>query len=154
MISTLIALPYELARLPVVIVDQNLSDRLPESSGPRLGLDRAIGSADKLAGALLGNRAIARRGADRLERSDKLVTAARLELEAEARREQAQQVAAVGRRQAAAKRRAARSRVAASLEAAGTAEARVPVAYSAGLSVARVGGRSGGDHRRGTHGVP
>ena len=44
MISTLIALPYELARLPVVIVDKNLSDRLPESSGPRVGLDRAIGA--------------------------------------------------------------------------------------------------------------
>jgi hypothetical protein len=124
MISTLIALPYELARLPVVIVDRGLSDRLPESSGPRVGLDRAIGAADKLAGALLSNRAIARRGADRLERSDKLVTAARLELEGETRREQAQQVAAVGRRQAAVERRAARSRATAGLEAAATADAR------------------------------
>ena len=124
MISTLIALPYELARLPVVIVDKNLSDRLPESSGPRVGLDRAIGAADKLAGTLLGNRAIARRGADRIERSVKLVTAARLEHEGEARREQAQQAAVAGRRQSAAKRRAAQRRAATGLAAAATAEAR------------------------------
>ncbi|MEP7088497.1 MAG: hypothetical protein ABI776_00210 [Nocardioidaceae bacterium] len=79
MISTVIALPYEIARLPLVLVDHRLSDRLPETSGPRLTLDRTIGSVDKLAGTLLGNRDIAQRGADRLERSDKLMTAARLE---------------------------------------------------------------------------
>ena len=60
MISTLIALPYELARLPLAIVDNGLSSRLPETSGPRVALDRAIGSADKLAGALLRNDQIGR----------------------------------------------------------------------------------------------
>lgn len=69
MISTLIALPYELARLPLAIVDNGLPDRLPETSGPCVTLDRVIGSSDKLAGALLGNRDIAKRGADRIERS-------------------------------------------------------------------------------------
>ncbi|MCW2842634.1 MAG: hypothetical protein JWN22_550, partial [Nocardioides sp.] len=66
MISRLITLPYELARLPLLVVDSTLSDRLPETSGPRVTLDRTIGSADKIAGALLGNRDLARRGADRL----------------------------------------------------------------------------------------
>ena len=75
MISTLIALPYEIARSPLAIAENRLSRRLPETAGPRVTLNRAIGSADKLAGTLLGNRAIAQRGADRLERSDKLVTA-------------------------------------------------------------------------------
>ena len=32
MISTLIAMPYELARLPLVLVDGRLSERLPETS--------------------------------------------------------------------------------------------------------------------------
>src|SRR3954454_22244170 len=83
MISTLITLPYELARLPLVLVDNGLSDRLPETSGPRVTLDRAIGSVDKLAGTLLHNRDIARRGADRIERTEKLLKAASLEQEAD-----------------------------------------------------------------------
>ena len=33
MISTLIALPYEIARMPLVYIDSRLSDRLPETSG-------------------------------------------------------------------------------------------------------------------------
>ena len=101
MISTVIALPYELARLPLAILDDGLSDRLAETSGPRVTLDRAIGSSDKLAGALLRNRDIAKRGADRIERSDKLLAATRLEQEAATRREQARETAAAGSRQAA-----------------------------------------------------
>ncbi len=34
MIRTLIALPYEIARLPLVIVDRNVADRLPETPPP------------------------------------------------------------------------------------------------------------------------
>lgn len=101
MISTLIKIPYELARLPLVIVDSTLADKLPQTSGPRVTLDRAIGSADKLAGSLLGNRDIARRGADRLERSDKLLTADRIE---EQTRSNAAKVASV--KKAAADKRA------------------------------------------------
>ena len=65
MIRTLIALPYELARLPLAIVDRNVADRLPETSASRVTLDRAIGSVDRVAGAVLRNEDIARRGADR-----------------------------------------------------------------------------------------
>ena len=71
MISTVIALPYELARLPFVVLDTSLF-ALPEDSAPRLTLNRAIGMSDKLAGAVLRNGKIADRGADRIERSDKL----------------------------------------------------------------------------------
>ncbi len=124
MISALITLPYELARLPLVIVDNRLSNRLPETSGPRVALDRAIGSADKLAGTLLGNRDIAKRGADRIERSDKLLSAARLEQEAATRREQARETAADGRQEAAQKRKAAQDRAASGIEEADAAEAR------------------------------
>ena len=124
MISTLIALPYEIARLPLVYVDSRLSDRLPETSGSRVTLDRAIGSADKLAGSVLRNRAIAERGADRIQRTDKLVAAARLEHAAAERREQAAETAATGRQEAAQKRKAAQNRAASGLEEAAAAEAR------------------------------
>jgi hypothetical protein len=123
-ISTVIALPYELARLPLAIVDGTLLNRLPETSGPRVRLDRTIGSADKLAGTLLRNRDIAERGVDRIERSEKLLAADRLEQEAEARREQASKTAAAGRKKATQKRKAAQDRAASGLHEADAAEAR------------------------------
>ena len=101
MIRNLLVFPSELARLPLAIVDERVAGKLPEASAPRVTLDRALGSADKLAGALLGNRDIAQRGSDRIERSQKLAAATRLEEDAEARREQAREKAATGRRKAA-----------------------------------------------------
>jgi hypothetical protein len=124
MFSNLIALPYEAARLPLSIVDKAVGDRLPETSAPRVALDRTLGSADRLAGSVLRNPAIARRGAERLDRSDKLVTAARLEQEAEARREQARETAVSGAKEAAQKRKAAQQRVTSGLDDADAAEAR------------------------------
>ncbi|GEP32975.1 hypothetical protein NSZ01_07430 [Nocardioides szechwanensis] len=124
MISTLVALPYELARLPLVLVDRSLSRRLAEDSPARATLDRTIGSADKLAGAVLRNGDLARRGVNRIERSDKLATAARLEQEAEARREQARDTAAAGRQEAARKRKAAQERATSGLDEADIAEVR------------------------------
>ena len=124
MISTVIALPYELARLPLVLIDNNLSPKLPETFGPRLGLHRAIGWTDKVAGALLGNPDIAKRGADRIERSDKLRTAAHLEQEAATRREQIRETSAAARKEAAEKRKTAQDRAASGIEEADAAEAR------------------------------
>lgn len=124
MISTLLALPYELARLPLAMIDARLSERLAETSGARLALDRTLGTVDKLAGTLMGNRTIVERGADRLERSEKLLTAARLEEQAEARREQARDTAAAGRREATQKRMAAQDRAVSGLDEADATEAR------------------------------
>jgi hypothetical protein len=124
MISTLIALPYEIARLPLTLVDSKLADRLPETSAPRVTLDRAIGSADKLVGAVLRNREIAERGTDRLDRTDKLVAAARLEQTAAERREEAAETIAEGHQEAAQKRKAAQDRAASGLDEAAAAEAR------------------------------
>jgi hypothetical protein len=124
MINTLIALPYELARLPLTVVDKTLAGRMDETSAPRVTLDRAIGSADKLAGALLSNRNLAQRGAKRLERSDKLVTAVRLEQEAEVSRGKAAQRLASGRDEAARKRQQAKDKAASGLIEADAAEAR------------------------------
>ena len=94
MISTLIALPYELARLPLTTADQRLSRLLPETSLPRTTLNRAIGSADQLAGVLLRNDQIANRGIDRIERINTLVKAERFEDRADAQREAARNAAA------------------------------------------------------------
>ncbi|MCY7401265.1 MAG: hypothetical protein LH477_09940 [Nocardioides sp.] len=124
MFNTVTALPYELARLPLVLVDHALSDKLPETSRPRVALDRAIGSADRLAGTLLANRDISERGTARIERSDKLLAAACLEAEATTRRQQARETAADGRGQAARKRKAAQDRAASGLEEAAAAQAR------------------------------
>lgn len=124
MISTLIALPYELARLPFTTVDQRLSRRLPETSLPRTTLDRAIGSADRLAGALLRNDQIAARGADRIERSAKLAQAARFEDQADAQREAARDAVETGRQEAAQKREAAAERASSGLAEAKKAEAK------------------------------
>ena len=124
MIRTLIAMPYEFARLPLVIIDNGLSSRLPETSGARMTLNRAIGSADKVAGALIGDREIAKRGTDRIEHSDKVRTAARLEQEAATHREQARVRAATGTQKAAQKRQAAHTRAISGLDEANIAEAR------------------------------
>lgn len=124
MISTLITLPYELARLPLVLADGTLSGTLSETSAPRMVLDRTIGSADKLAGTLLGNRDIAARGVDRLERSDKLRAAAQQEARATSLRREARDTAAAGRREAARERETADSRVTSGLREADEVEAR------------------------------
>lgn len=124
MISTILTLPYELARLPLTIVDTSLASRLAETSKPRVRFDRALGSVDKVAGGLLGSSDIAQRGTDRLERSRKLILAARLEQEAAAHREQAHETAVTGQQEAARKRKAAQDRAQSGLDEAAAAEAR------------------------------
>jgi hypothetical protein len=124
MISTVVAIPYEIARLPLALVDSTLSNKLPETSAPRVALDRALGSADRLAGRLTGNRGIAERGAQRLHNLDKVMTAARLEQEASAKRERADETLREGRQQAARKRSAAQDRIAAAPEKAESVERR------------------------------
>lgn len=124
MISTLIALPYEMARKPLATIDERLSSRLPETSISRTTLDRAFGTADKIAGAILRNDDIAARGVDRLERSEQLAKAARLDEQAEARREAAEIVAEAGREEADRKRRAAAERASTGLTEAQQAEAK------------------------------
>jgi hypothetical protein len=124
MISTLVALPYEIARLPIALADRTLSDRLSETSPSRIVLDRALGSADRIAGRLTGNQAIAHRGAERLARLDERVTASRLERDAEQKRERAEEALDEGRAEAAEKRQAAQQRLASVPEKAEAVERR------------------------------
>lgn len=123
MISTLISLPYELTRRPLVAVGEGLTGRLPEDAAPRLYLDKAIGSADRLAGSLLHNDEIARRGTDRLERSAGLAKAATLERKAETKRAQARETQAAGRKKAESQRTAAQETLTHGLDEADAVEA-------------------------------
>lgn len=137
MINTLIALPYEIARKPLALVDEQLEGRLSDTSAPKVALDRAIGQADKIAGSLLRNRDIAQRGTERIDRTEKLLTAARLEKRAAVEREQARDAGRSGRQQATQLREAAEKHVSRGLqeadetEAAGKREARAEAARTA-----------------------
>lgn len=122
MISTLIALPYEAARLPLTVIDRGLTSRLPESSAVRLTVDRTIGTADRTAGTLLHHDALTARGTARIERVDALVEAARLQKQAAERRAAAERVAEDGRREAEQKRQAAADRVASGITDSAKAE--------------------------------
>jgi hypothetical protein len=124
MIKQLIKLPYEIGRLPLALAEGAMTKRLPEDSRPRVGLERALGTADRVAGAVLRNPEIAKRGADRLDTSQKLATAARLEREADLRREQARETRTEGRQQAEQKREAAQEHAVKGLEEADVTEAR------------------------------
>lgn len=147
MISTLITLPYELARLPLVLADGTLSGTLSETSAPRVALDRTIGSADKLAGSLLGNRDIAARGVDRLERSDKLRAAAQQEARATSLRREARDTAESGRREAAKERKTAEARVTSGLREADKVEARGKQEAQARAAKTRATGKAAADNR-------
>ncbi len=124
MIDKLIALPYELARLPIGIVDKAVSGTLPADSLPRTTFDRALGSADKVAGTVLRNHDLAARGADRLDRAERLRTAAQLEDLAGNARQDADEKSAAAQQEAARKRSAAADRVTSGLREADKVEAR------------------------------
>lgn len=124
MISTFISLPYELTRRPLVAVGEGLTGRLREDAAPRVYLDKAIGSVDRLAGNLLRNEDIAQRGTDRLQRSAGLAQAATLERKAEANREQARATQAAGRQKAEEQRKAADETLAHGLDEADAVQAR------------------------------
>lgn len=137
MINTLIALPYEIARKPLALVDDQLEGRVSDTALPKVALDRALGRADKVAGSLLRNRDIARRGAERIDRTEKLLAAARLEEQAASERRLARDTGRSGRQQASQLREAAEKRVSQGLqeadevESAGKREARVEAKQTA-----------------------
>ena len=147
MLDTLIALPYQLARLPLTVVDKALVGRLSATSVPRVTLDRVIGSADKLAGGVLGNDDIAQRGVDRIERSDKVLTAARLEQEAQTLLARASTTAAAGRQQATRKRQQAKDRATSGLVEAESVQARGKQKAKAAATRTASAKKAAADHR-------
>jgi hypothetical protein len=119
--KNLATLPYRLVRTPLAIVDFKLVHRLPEDSRPRLVIERAIGSVDRLAGRLLHDDSLARIGTDRIANADKLDTALGLEADAAERRRAASETALTAAQEASQKRaQAADRKTAAAAEAAET----------------------------------
>lgn len=83
---TLLKLPYQAARTPLAVIDMKLVKRLPADSRPRLAFERAIGSVDEVAGRVLNDRRVEKRGAQVRERADMLGEAVHLEQDAAQRR--------------------------------------------------------------------
>jgi hypothetical protein len=121
--SALLTLPYKLARFPLSVVDSTVADRLPETSAPRLVLDKVLGSADRFAGSVLGDHALAARGSKRLERTQQVQESVSLSQQAADARREARETVEAGQEEAQRKREAAQDRAASGLEEADRVEA-------------------------------
>jgi len=83
---TLLHLPYQVARTPLALVDATLAKRLPVDSPPRLAFERILGSLDEVAGRLLKDKSVQRRGSRLRARAETLGDAVQLEQDAAERR--------------------------------------------------------------------
>ena len=82
--------PYTVARLPLGLVEDQVVVRyLDDASPARIGYERFLGSIDKMAGRLLDDDGISRRGQALLRKTDFLAKAEELDAKAERRRAQA-----------------------------------------------------------------
>ena len=75
---------YQIARFPLQLIEEQLVTRLDSEAPLRLFYERSLGALDAVAGNVLGVPALARRGATKIARSDKLMRAADLDAEADA----------------------------------------------------------------------
>ena len=83
---------YATIRFPLNLVERNVfAHYLPEDAPVRLSFERALGSLDSVAGRILGDPSIGRRGEALSHRADFLEKATTLETKAEARRSEAEQ---------------------------------------------------------------
>jgi hypothetical protein len=85
-VRTLMYLPYQAARAPLALLDAQLVRRLRDDSPPRLALEQVLGSIDEVAGRLLKDENIERRGTDLRHRAGKVIHAKQLEHQAAAAR--------------------------------------------------------------------
>ena len=106
------ALPYQVARTPLVILDRTVVSRFAEDSSGRIAFDRTFGTLDVLAGRLFRQDHQSQEGAERDDRAGRLARATKLEAEAAQRRRAADEVDAEGRDAAATKRQQAQQRAA------------------------------------------
>jgi hypothetical protein len=87
---TIAKLEYAAMRLPLNLIERRVfAHYLPEDAPIRLSFERALGSLDSVAGRLLGDPSIARRGEALAHRADFLEKADTLETHAEMRRSEA-----------------------------------------------------------------
>jgi hypothetical protein len=123
-VRTLMYLPYQAARAPLALLDAQLVRRLRDDSPPRLALEQVLGSIDEVAGRLLKDENIERRGTDLRHRAGKVIHARQLEHQAAARRAGATQTLQKARLKAAKSRTYAQNRQRESLREAAENEAK------------------------------
>jgi len=123
-VRTLMYLPYQAARAPLALLDAQLVRRLRDDSPPRLALEQVLGSIDEVAGRLLKDENIERRGTDLRHRAGKVTDARQLEHQAAARRAGATQTLQKARLKAAKSRTYAQNRQRESLREAAENEAK------------------------------
>jgi len=123
-VRTLMYLPYQAARAPLALLDAQLVRRLRDDSSPRLALEQVLGSIDEVAGRLLKDENIERRGTDLRHRAGKVIHARQLEHQAAARRAGATQTLQKARLKAAKSRTYAQNRQRESLREAAENEAK------------------------------
>jgi hypothetical protein len=75
---------YQIARVPVQLIEEQMVARLDSDARLRLFYERSLGALDAVAGNVLDSPTLARRGATKIERSEKLMRAADLDAEANA----------------------------------------------------------------------
>jgi hypothetical protein len=123
-VRTLMYLPYQAARAPLALLDAQLVRRLRDDSPPRLALEQVLGSIDEVAGRLLKDENIERRGTDLRHRAGKVIHARQPEHQAAARRGGATQTLPKARLKAAKSRTYAQNRQRESLREAAENEAK------------------------------
>ena len=99
---------YSLARLPFTVFERKVVARVfSETAPPRLTFERVLGNLDGLAGQLLKDGELSRRGEALTRRADVLTTATKLEAKATQRRARADEQLTAERRRAEAERQRA-----------------------------------------------
>jgi hypothetical protein len=81
---TVLRFQYQIVRIPLALLDEQLVARLDSEARLRLLFERSLGLLDVAAGIVLDSPRLAQRGATNIERTDKLMRAADLDAEANA----------------------------------------------------------------------
>ena len=81
---TVLRVQYQIARIPLQLVEEQLVARLDSDARLRLFYERSLGALDAVAGNVLDSPRLAQRGATKIERSEKLMSAADLDAVANA----------------------------------------------------------------------
>src|ERR1700750_1740021 len=80
----ILRLQYQVARIPLQLIEDQLVARLDSDARVRLVYQRSFGLLDAAAGNVLGSRRLAQRGTAKIERTDKRMEAADLDAKASA----------------------------------------------------------------------
>jgi hypothetical protein len=100
---------YKVVRYPLQLVENRIVTRAPTEAPARLFYERALGMLDATVGNAIHDPALVERGTAQIERSDTLGRAAKLDAQAETRKEQADTKLKQARDQAAEEQREARA---------------------------------------------